>query len=480
MRGSAGSSRRCSPTCRETGPRAWAYTSAVTTCARCGQANPEGARFCSACAAPLANPGSSPVGVRKTVTIVFCDVTGSTSLGERLDPEALRGILQRYFTELKTILERHGGTVEKFIGDAVMAVFGVPVLHEDDAIRAVRAAAEMGEAIDRLNSDAPDGSVAIAVRTGVNTGEVVAGDSSSAHGFVTGDAVNVAARLEQAASPGEILIGGQTHALVRDAVRCEPVASLELKGKSESIPAFRLIEVFPWAPGHARRLDSPMVGREAELAQLQQAYASARQGRGCVTITVVGEAGVGKSRLVQEFLGRSAEEALVINVRCLPYGEGITFWPVAEAVRAAAGITEDDSPESAREKIGALLGSLEDALLIRERVAGAVGLAEAPGDIRETFWAIRRFLEALARDRPVILVVDDLHWGEPTFLDLLQYIGSFTRDQPMFLLGIARPELIEDRADWGEVGALIHVSPLPRRSRIPSCGWRTFGASPGR
>jgi class 3 adenylate cyclase/tetratricopeptide (TPR) repeat protein len=391
---------------------------------------------------------------------VFCDVTGSTSLGERLDPEALREILQRYFTELKTILERHGGTVEKFIGDAVMAVFGVPVLHEDDAIRAVRAAAEMGEAIDRLNADAPDGGVAIAVRTGVNTGEVVAGDSASGHGFVTGDAVNVAARLEQAASPGEILIGDQTYSLVQDAVRCEPVASLELKGKSEPVPVFRLLEVFPRAPGHARRLDSPMVGREAELAQLQEAYASAREGRACVTLTVVGEAGVGKSRLVQEFLGRSAEEALVLQVRCLPYGEGITFWPVAEAVRTAAAITEDDSSESAQEKIGALLGSLEDAPLIRERVAGAVGLAEAPGDIRETFWAIRRFLEALARDRPVILAVDDLHWGEPTFLDLLQYVASFTRDQALFLLGIARPELLEDRADWAEVGALVHLSPL--------------------
>lgn len=433
----------------------------MLTCARCGEGNREGARFCSACAAPLAEPGSIPAGVRKTVTVVFCDVTGSTALGERLDPEALRGILHRYFAELKAILERHGGTVEKFIGDAVMAVFGVPVLHEDDALRAVRAAAEMGHTIDRLNAEASgDRGVALAVRTGVNTGEVVAGDPTSGHGFVTGDAVNVAARLEQAASPGEILIGDQTYSLVRDAVRCEPVTPLELKGKSEPVPAFRLVEVFPWAPGHARRLDSPMVGREGEVARLGEAYASAREGPACVTLTVVGQAGVGKSRLVEEFLRGLGEDALVLRVRCLPYGEGITFWPMAEAVRAAAAITEDDSPEGAREKIGALLESVEDASRIRDRVAGAMGLTETPGDIRETFWAIRKFLEALARDRPVILVVDDLQWGEPTFLDLLQYIGSFTLDQPLFVLGIARPELLEARVDWGEGGALIHLTPL--------------------
>ncbi|MFN8234172.1 MAG: adenylate/guanylate cyclase domain-containing protein, partial [Actinomycetota bacterium] len=234
----------------------------MPACPSCGRENPADFEFCPACGASLDAVAAPAREVRKTVTIVFCDVTGSTAMGERLDPESLRRVMSRYFSEMRTALERHGGTVEKFIGDAVMAVFGVPRIHEDDALRAVRAAADMREAVRLLTKELErDHGVALQTRIGVNTGEVVAGDGTD-ESLVTGDAVNVAARLEQAAAPGEILIGADTHALVRDAVVAEPVDALGLKGKAEAVPAFRLIEVTAGAAGIARRLDSPMVGRD--------------------------------------------------------------------------------------------------------------------------------------------------------------------------------------------------------------------------
>ena len=236
---------------------------------------------------------------RKIVTIVFTDVTGSTALGEQLDPEAMRRVMDRYFAEMRTVLERHGGTVEKFIGDAVMAVFGIPVVHEDDALRALRAASEMRERLAALNSElSAERGVTIAVRTGVNTGEVVAGDPGQGQAFATGDAVNVAARLEQAAAPGQILIGPQTHRLVREAVRAEAVAPLDLKGKAEPVEAWRLVEVLPYAPAFSRRIDAPFVGRERELAALRTAYERVRDERSCELVTVTGAPGIDRKSVV--------------------------------------------------------------------------------------------------------------------------------------------------------------------------------------
>jgi len=239
-----------------------------------------------ACAASL-GLATAPREQRKTVTIVFCDVTGSTSLGERLDPEALRRVMSRYFDEMKTSIERHGGTVEKFIGDAVMAVFGIPLVHEDDALRAVRAAADMRVALELLNKELErEHGVTLAARIGVNTGEVVTGASEQT--LVTGDTVNVAARLEQAAAPGEVLIGEPTHWLVRDAVVVDAVEPLELKGKAETVPALRLVSVAGTAAGRARRLDSPMIGRERPLALLLQLFEGAAADRACHLFTVLG------------------------------------------------------------------------------------------------------------------------------------------------------------------------------------------------
>jgi class 3 adenylate cyclase len=292
----------------------------VPLCPNCNEDNPERAKFCLACGAPLA---AAPVAreVRKTVTILFTDVTGSTALGERNDPEAMRSVMERYFDRMSVVIEQHGGTVEKFIGDAIMAVFGVPEVHEDDALRAVRAAADMRDALADLNKALErERGVQIRVRTGVNTGQVVAGDPTSGQRLVTGDAVNVAARLEQAAQPDEILIGAETYSLVRGAVTVEQVDPVEAKGKSEPVLAYRLTGVTPGAAGVMRRLDAPIVGREHELSLLMQAFERAVRERSCHLFTVLGSAGIGKSRLMSEILHALEDQATILRGRCLPYG----------------------------------------------------------------------------------------------------------------------------------------------------------------
>jgi class 3 adenylate cyclase/tetratricopeptide (TPR) repeat protein len=414
----------------------------VLTCANCGRESPDDFVFCPACAAPLTPPARQEV--RKTVTVVFCDVTGSTAMGERLDPESLRRVMSRYFAEMRAALERHGGTVEKFIGDAVMAVFGVPAIHEDDALRAVRAAAEMREALKALNKEVErDHGVSLAARIGVNTGEVVAGDQADT--LVTGDAVNVAARLEQAAEPGTVLIGEETLRLVRDAVVVEPVPPLEVKGKSEPLAAFRLVEVTEGVAGFARRLDSPMVGRERELARLSQTFEAAIADGSCQLFTILGTPGVGKSRLVEEFLG-SLAEATVLRGRCLPYGEGITFFPVGEVVKEAAGLEDFDAPDEIERKICAVLGTDGPAC---STLAQLFAAAERDSSVEETFWAVRSFLEAVAQTAPLAVVFDDIHWGEPTFLDLIEHITDWAREAPILVLCLARPELLDERGGWG-------------------------------
>ena len=378
------------------------------------------------------------------MTVVFCDVTGSTAMGERLDPESLRRVMSRYFAEMRAALERHGGTVEKFIGDAVMAVFGVPAIHEDDALRAVRAAAEMREALRVLNKELErDHGVSLVVRIGVNTGEVVAGDRSDS--LVTGDAVNVAARLEQAAEPGTVLIGEETFRLVRDAVAVEPIPPFEVKGKSEPLVAFRVVEVTAGVAGLARRLDSPMVGREREFARLRQTFEAAIADRSCQLFTILGTPGVGKSRLVGEFLG-SLGAATVLRGRCLPYGEGITFFPVGEVVKEAAGLEDFDAPEEIERKICAVLGMDGPAC---STLAQLFAAAEHDSSAEETFWAVRSFLEAVAQTAPLAVVFDDIHWGEPTFLDLIEHIADWAREAPILVLCLARPELLDERAGWG-------------------------------
>jgi len=358
----------------------------------------------------------SPRPARKVVTALFCDVTGSTALGEELDPEVWREVLGRYFAEIRTIIERHGGTVDKFIGDAVMAVFGIPRVREEDALRAVRAAAEIRE---RLPAVAADVGVELRFRTGVNTGPVLMAEGEN---LAIGDAINVAARLEQAAEPGEILIGEETFRLVRDAVVVQELEPLELKGKAQRVATYRLVSVDPAAPGFARHLDVPLVGREDELRLLLDVWERATRESGCYLFTLLGMAGVGKSRLVAELLDGILGQATVLRGRCLPYGEGITFWPLVEA----------------------LIPLGEPARHVLERF-GSGGVAAR----EELFWEVRRLLEALSADRPVVLHIDDLQWAEPTLLDLLDHVADLSRGAPMLVLCTARPELLEDRPAWG-------------------------------
>jgi class 3 adenylate cyclase/tetratricopeptide (TPR) repeat protein len=387
---------------------------------------------------------------RKTVTIVFADVTGSTGLGEQLDPESLRGVMQRYFEEMQGALERHGGTVEKFIGDAIMAVFGIPRVHEDDAVRAVRAAAEMRERLGALNEELErDWGVRLEMRIGLNSGEVVAGDPAGGQSFATGDTVNVAARLEQAAEPGEILLGEATYALVRDAVEVGEREELGLRGKTEPRGARRLRAVKPGLPGHVRRLDAPMIGRERELALLEQAYERAVQEQSGHLFTVLGAAGIGKSRLLGEFVSRLPSVTRVARGRCLPYGEGITYWPVAEAVKDLAAISDDQSVEDAHQRLIGLLAGNDDAEIVAAKVGAAIGLAHGAAATAEASWAVRRLFEGIARDRPLVVVFDDIQWGEATFLDLVEQVVDWSRDAPILVVCLARPELLDVRPGWG-------------------------------
>ncbi|GIU95468.1 MAG: guanylate cyclase [Gaiellaceae bacterium] len=412
-------------------------------CGSCGTENPDIARFCLACGTPLLAP-PPPQEVRKVVTIVFSDLKGSTAMGEKLDSESLREVMTRYFDAMRAELERHGGVIEKFIGDAIMAVFGLPRLHEDDALRAVRAAAAMQRAQENLNDELERRwGVRLTVRTGVNTGEVVAGDPTGGQRLVTGDAVNVAARLEQAAGAQEVLLGHLTYRLVRDYVDVEAVEPLELKGKSERVPAYRLLCVHDDAE-RPRRLDAPMIGRDAELAELGAALADARRARACRLVTVVGEAGVGKTRLIDEFLRTVESEATITRGRCLPYGDGITYWPLAEAVRSAAGIGERDSADAAREKLATLAGDVE----IAERVGAAIGLSQASYPGEELAWGARRLFEALAARRPLVVLFDDIHWAEPTFLELVEHLVAATRNAALVLVATARFDLLERLPDW--------------------------------
>jgi class 3 adenylate cyclase/tetratricopeptide (TPR) repeat protein len=414
------------------------------------------------CAAKLERREATPRELRKTVTVLFCDMAGSTPMGERLDPEAVRSVLSRFFDEMQAVLERHGGTVEKFIGDAVMAVFGVPVVHEDDALRAVRAADEMRRSLERLNDELRVSiGGPIAVRTGINTGVVVTGDPTAGQALVVGDAVNVAARLEQTAAPGEILLGTETYELVRDHVTASPGELLELKGKREPVRAYRLLAVAP-SPVSARRSDAaPLVGRGAELEALRSAFDDATRDRACGLVTVFGPAGVGKSRLAAEFVASLGADTAVLTGRCLPYGEGITFWPITEVIREACTITDDATHEQARELVAAALAGADDGSLVAQRVAAIAGFSDGPAGLQEAFWAIRRFLEWLARERPLVVVFDDIHWAEPALLDLIEYLAGWSRTEPILIVALARPELLESRPSWPPPGSRsISLSPL--------------------
>ncbi len=353
--------------------------------------------------------------------MLFCDVVGSTALGESTDPEALRALLARYFKRMRGVVEKHGGSVEKFIGDAVMAVFGVPAAHEDDALRACRAASEMRDAFGELGVEG---------RIGVNTGEVITGTEER---LATGDAVNVAARLQQAAQPDEVLIGEETLKLVRGAVETDPVEPLELKGKSHAVPAHRLVAVLD-AP--ERSHGSVFVGREAEIAQIREAWERAQAEQRCELVTVVGDPGIGKSRLVAEAVAEISARS--VRSRCLPYGEGITFWPVVEVLKQLDALPSDPGAAAA---IRSVLGETDEGT-----------------NAEEIAWAFRKLLE---EQSPLVVVFDDIQWGDETFLDLVEGVALLSAGAPILLVCLARAELLSRRSEWS---VTLRLEPLPEQA----------------
>ncbi len=395
--------------------------------------------------------------VRKTVTIVFADLAGSTSVGERLDPEALRDLQTRYFDAMRRALERHGGTVEKYIGDAVMAVFGIPVLHEDDALRAVRAAVEMRDAMADLNRELErDLGVGLELRVGINTGEVAGADgAASGHGFVSGDAVNTAARLQSEAPPGGIVVGVQTRRLVEGAARLRPHGPVTVKGKRRPLRVWQVDRLVDAGGRFTRGSAVPLVGRRGELRMLATRFRRAAERKRCVLVTAVGPAGIGKSRLLREFAAAVEADATVVVGRCLPYGEGITYWPLIEIVNELAGETG----------VPALEGLLADDSrpeVVASRVAAAAGRSRASATEADVQWAVRRLFEAMARQQPLVVVFDDIHWAEPAMLDLIEQVaGSATG--PILISCLARGDLLERRPGWalaGGRGSIIRLDPL--------------------
>jgi class 3 adenylate cyclase/tetratricopeptide (TPR) repeat protein len=401
--------------------------------------------------------GMAPVEPRRrTVTVLFSDLVDSTHLGERLDPETLRDALDRYFAASSEVIARHGGVVEKFIGDAIVAVFGLPAIHEDDALRAVRAAVEMQEALALVNDAlGREFGVRLQTRTGVNTGEVVAGDPSAGQRLVTGDAVNVAARLEQSAPLGSVLIGETTYALVHAAGEFERLPPLRVKGKAEPLVVHRVGSLAAVGPEETT-IAGPFVNRDRELAQLHRMLSGEQGVRDGSPILVLGEAGIGKTRLVAKALGQAA--LTVLKGRCLPYGDGITYWPIVQVLRGVGNIHAADDEDLAHQKLrAAVRKEIDDDVVVAPLVSLLVGVVTYPAE--EVARAFRSYLGALATDRDVALLIEDVHWAEPTFLDLIEQTA---RLQNVPVVCTARPEFIDVVADQRRMETKIELEPLER------------------
>jgi class 3 adenylate cyclase len=440
---------------------------AMTVCARCGQENPAGFRFCGRCGAPLAvEPAREE---RKVVTVLFTDLVGFTGRSEQLDPEDVRATLSPYYTRLRNEIERHGGTVEKFIGDAVMAVFGAPAAHEDDAERAVRAALAIREAVDDLD-----------LRTAVNTGEALVAlgaRPAEGEGMVSGDVVNTAARMQTAAPVNGILVGDATYRATRHVIEYRETEPIDAKGKAEPVPVWEVVAARSrFGEDVEQRLRTRLVGRERELGSLVDALERARRELAPQLVTLVGVPGMGKSRLVAEVFQVADRDPELIwwrQGRSLPYGEGLSYWALGEIVKAQAGILENDEAETAETKLGELLDDLiaddGERAWIAGHVRPLVGLAAADAgrdDRRsEASSAWRRLLEALAEQRPLVLVFEDLHWADDGLLDFVDYLAEWAGGVPMLILATARPELLERRPGWGggkRNAATLTLPPLSR------------------
>jgi class 3 adenylate cyclase/tetratricopeptide (TPR) repeat protein len=416
----------------------------MITCATCGHENPDEQKFCGECGSSLSGSAEAR---RRTVTALFCDLVGSTTLGEHHDPEVLRPLLDGYFTEMRSAVERHGGRVQKFIGDAVVAVFGLPVAHEDDALRAVRASVEMLERLQTLNEAS---TIPLAARIGITTGEVlVPGDGKP----IIGDAMNTASRLQSGAPPGAVLIGEPTWRLVRDTVVAEAVGPLNAKGKAEPVLAWRVLEVHP----AAARIETPLVGRDRHLTVLRQALEDAIEDDACVLVTVLAPPGVGKSRLAATFADAVRDRAMVLVGQTPSYGDGVTFAPLVELLSQAAGQRSGDA-EGIATALRERLVDEPDGAAVGDRLAQVLGVGEALAS--DASWAVRRLLEVIAAGQPLVVVLEDLHWAEPPMLDLADAIVERIHG-PVLFLCLARPELLEQRPTWAVGKPRAITSTLP-------------------
>src|SRR5438128_6843134 len=443
----------------------------MPVCPSCGEENPERAKFCLECGAPLAEATPTPaLEERKIVSLLFCDLVGFTAAYEHQDPEDVRARIRPYHARLRGEIERYGGTVEKFVGDAVMAAFGAPVAHEDDAERAVRAGLAILEAIAELNEADPD--LDLQVRVGINTGEAVVALGArpeQGEGIVTGDVVNTAARIQSAAPVNGVAVGEQTYRATSRVFEYEPLAPVSVKGKAEPLALWRARAARArFGTDISRQYRTPLVGRELEKPLLIGTFERAAQQRSVQLVTVVGEPGVGKSRLVAELSAYThAKPGLTRwrQGRCLPYGEGITFWALGEIVKAEAGILESDSAEVAAMKLDAAVSPEEpERQWLLQRLAPMVGVeAASPAERQELFTAWRRFLEGLAAARPSVLVFEDLHWADEALLAFLEHLAEWSQGVPLLVVCSARPELYERRPGWGagqRNAHTINLSPL--------------------
>ncbi|MDX6468866.1 MAG: hypothetical protein QOF75_669, partial [Gaiellaceae bacterium] len=373
---------------------------------------------------------------RKLATVLFVDLVSSTELLSGVDPEIVRRRVSQFFDHVSHCIVTHGGIVEKFAGDAVMAAFGVPLAHEDDAERAVRAGLATLERVHELGLEA---------RVGIESGEVVTEDNTEST-FATGEAVNLAARLQQEAQPGEMIVGPGTARLLGGRIELEPLGPLDLRGWRKPVDAHRVVCVSdPGAP--VGGISSQLVGRESELELLENTFARTVRDRRASLFTLYGDPGVGKSRLAREFVA-GLEGATVLMGRCLPYGEGVTYWPLAEMVKASAGITDDDPLDEAQKKLRACC---EDEA-VADLLGLAVGVLEAVEGERsqqEIAWAARAWTEQLALAQPLVLVFEDVHWGEEPLLELVEHLAATVREAPLLLLCLARSELLDIRPGWG-------------------------------
>ena len=372
---------------------------------------------------------------RKLATVLFVDLVDSTMLVADADPEVVRRRVSSFFDQVSRCIVTHGGTVEKFVGDAVMAAFGVPLAHEDDAERAVRAGLRTLEKVQELGLEA---------RIGIESGEVVTEDGEST--FATGEAVNLASRLQTFAGPNEIVVGPGAASLLRGRVELEPMGGVDLRGWREPVAAHRVVCAVELSEP-LRNLTAPLVGRESELELLENTYERAVRDKRAALFTIYGDPGVGKSRLAREFVA-GLEGATVLIGRCLPYGEGVTYWPLAEMVKASSGITDDDPLDEAQAKLRACC---EDEA-VADLLGLAVGVLEAVEGERsqqEIAWAARAWAEQLAQAQPLVLLFEDVHWGEEPLLELLEHLAASVREAPLMIVGLARPELLDIRPTWG-------------------------------